>query len=368
MTSLKALPVLLLGCLAAAPAFAQLQLTPPPKAPPPKAAPPKAQPRPPAKSVLAPKKDEQPTDAAKKSQELSKGALAAPGAPSATADDPNSDSAFGAYQRGYYVTARRLALVRAEKSDPAAMTLLGELYANGQGIKQSDQEAEGWYKLAADRGNREAIFALAMFRLAGRNGPPDRKAAAALLESAAKLGHPMAAYNLALLYLEGEVFDQDYGRAADLFRQAAEAGNADAQYALASFYKEGRAVPQDLTEATRLLRASALAGNLDAQVEYAIALYNGTGTAKDEAAAVTLLQEAARKGSAIAQNRYARVLATGRGAAKDEIEALKWHLIAKDAGNGDPMLDDMLSKLSSEDRKKAEDAAQRWLSGKTKPS
>ena len=91
------------------------------------------------------------------------------------------------------------------------------------------------------------------------------------------------------------------------------------------------------------------------EVEYAIALFNGTGTAKDEPAAVVLLQEAARKGTAMAQNRLARILATGRGAPKDEIAALKWHTIAKDGGNGDPMLDEMLSKLSSDDRKKAEE-------------
>ena len=76
--------------------------------------------------------------------------------------------------------------------------------------------------------------------------------------------------------------------------------------------------------------------NLDAQVEYSIALFNGTGTPKDEAAAVALLLKAARRGSPIAQNRLARVLATGMGAPKDMTEAMKWHLIAKSGGNGDP--------------------------------
>ncbi len=61
----------------------------------------------------------------------------------------------------------------------------------------------------------------------------------------------------------------------------------------------------------------------------------------------------AQKGSAIAQNRLARVLATGRGAPGDEVEALKWHLIAKEAGNGDPTLDSMLASLDPADRKKS---------------
>ncbi len=87
--------------------------------------------------------------------------------------------------------------------------------------------------------------------------------------------------------------------------------------------------------------------------------------AKDEAAAVALLWKAARRGSAIAQNRLARVLATGIGAPKDMTEAMKWHLIAKAGGNGDPMLDEMFGPMSAESKAKAEEAARRWFSGKS---
>ncbi|MGC1553494.1 MAG: HcpA family protein, partial [Bradyrhizobium sp.] len=60
--------------------------------------------------------------------------------PAATAtpeppDDPNADLVYGAYQRGLYKTAFDLAMKRAqEKSDPKAMTMLGELYANAFGV------------------------------------------------------------------------------------------------------------------------------------------------------------------------------------------------------------------------------------------
>ena len=118
------------------------------------------------------------------------------------------------------------------------MTLLGELYANGLGVPQNDKKAAEWYKLAADRGDREAMFALAMFSLAGRAGPRDREASAKWLAAAAKLGQPLAAYDLALLYMEGQLFPQDFGRAAELLRTAAQAGNAEAQYALGTLYKD----------------------------------------------------------------------------------------------------------------------------------
>ena len=90
------------------------------------------------------------------------------------------------------------------------MTLLGELYAGGLGVPQNDAKAAEWYKLAADRGDRDAMFALAMLRLQGRAGPRDRDAAAKWLAAAAKLGHPLAAYDLALLYIEGQLFPQDF--------------------------------------------------------------------------------------------------------------------------------------------------------------
>ena len=55
----------------------------------------------------------------------------------------------------------------ADKDDPKSMTLFGELYANGLGVPQNDSKAADWYKLAAARGDANAMFALAMFRMQG---------------------------------------------------------------------------------------------------------------------------------------------------------------------------------------------------------
>src|SRR5262249_25754174 len=136
----------------------------------------------------------------------------------------------------------------------------------------------------------------------------------------------------------------------------------EAQYALATFYKEGTGVEKDLEKSVRLLQAASLANNIDAEVEYAIALYNGTGTPKNQPAAVALLRKAARQNSPIAQNRLARVLAGGgQGTPMDKVEAMKWHLIAKTSGKGDPELDELFAGLSPEERAKAELGAKRWF-------
>src|SRR5205823_2775656 len=126
------------------------------------------------------------------------------------------DLAYGAFQRGYFLTAFSLATDRVTKdADPKAMTLLGELYADGLGVPQDERRAAEWYGLAAARGDSNAMFALAIFALNGRGGPRDRDASTRWLAAAAKLGHPLAAYDLALLYIEGQMFPQDFSRAAE---------------------------------------------------------------------------------------------------------------------------------------------------------
>ncbi|HEY1311227.1 MAG TPA: tetratricopeptide repeat protein, partial [Pseudolabrys sp.] len=100
------------------------------------------------------------------------------------ADNGKVDLAYGAFQRGQYLTALNEATKRAQQNDPAAMTLLGEIYAQGLGVGRDDSKAAQWYKLAASNGDRDAMFALAMFNLQGRAGARDRDGAARLLMEA----------------------------------------------------------------------------------------------------------------------------------------------------------------------------------------
>jgi TPR repeat protein len=280
----------------------------------------------------------------------------------ATAARLEPDIAYGAYQRGYYVTALAEATRRVEQlKDVKAMTLLGELYANGFGIKHDDNKAGEWYRIAAERGDREAMFALAMLHFSGRIKGASREDGAKLLAAAAKLGHAAAAYDLGLLYLEGQLFPQDLARVAELFRSAAQAGSPEAQYALATLYKEGRGVPKDVVEAARLLAAASSADNTDAQLEYAIALFNGTGVAKNEQLAAILLAKAARKGNPVAQNRLANILAVGRGAQANPVQAIKWHIIAKAGGVSDVPLDVFVQQQPPDIRTAGEKAAKPWV-------
>src|SRR5262249_26240631 len=78
-------------------------------------------------------------------------------------------AAYTAYQRGQYLTAFAQATrLAGDAGDPKAMALLGELYANGNGVPQDYKKAAEWYRLAAERGDAAGTFALALLHLAGR--------------------------------------------------------------------------------------------------------------------------------------------------------------------------------------------------------
>src|SRR5882724_9294808 len=127
---------ILASCLMwTASATAQVSLT--PAAP---AAPEAGKPASKAKPPAAAKKTTEPTQ-----KPAATPAPAATATPGPTPDDPNVDLVFGAYQRGQYRTAFDLATQRAQVSgDPKAMTMLGELYANGMGVQRDYAKAADW--------------------------------------------------------------------------------------------------------------------------------------------------------------------------------------------------------------------------------
>ncbi|HMO31086.1 tetratricopeptide repeat protein [Enterovirga sp.] len=276
---------------------------------------------------------------------------------------PKPDLAYGAYQRGLYVTAFREAdaRLRADPSDAAAMTLIGELYSQGLGVKQDPADAAAWYRLAAARGSAHAMAALGMMSIEGRGMPRDARAAREWLEKAAAKKEPLASYNLALVLLD-RGSDEDIARAGKLLAVAAEAEIADAQHSLGVMYARGLGgLAQDKAAAARLYMRAAYNGSMAGEVEYAIALFNGEGVPKDERLAVRHFLHAAARGNAIAQNRTARLYVLGRGVGRNLVEALAWHLMAKKQGLADPWLDEQLKDVSAADRataaRRAEDRA-----------
>ncbi len=285
--------------------------------------------------------------------------------PEASSQD-QGDLAFGAYQRGYYITAFREAMKRiaVNPKDAAAMTLMGEIYREGYAVKQDMAEASRWYRLASGLGDREAAFALGVMLLNGASGvPKDRAAAKAQFEIAAQKGQAGALYNLGVMALEGEGAGKpDFAKAADYFRRAAEAGDENGAYSYGVMLRDGRGVPLDITESAHWLKRAADAGIIAGQVEYAIMLFNGVGVDKNEAAAAKIFLRAAARNNPIAQNRLAHLYVTGRGVPRDIVEAATWNRFAKAAGLDDPELDQATANLTPEENERVNALIQRQAS------
>ncbi len=83
-----------------------------------------------------------------------------------------------------------------------------------------------------------------MYRKA-KGGPHDDAEAVKWYRKAAEQGDGDAQFNLALMYYNGLYVPQDYAEAAKWYRKAAEQGHAKAQYNLDLMYGKGLGVSQD---------------------------------------------------------------------------------------------------------------------------
>ncbi|MBX9757719.1 MAG: sel1 repeat family protein [Beijerinckiaceae bacterium] len=285
----------------------------------------------------------------------------AEGAPGAKADGHPVDLMFGAFQRGLFLTAMEEALKRVKENpnDGPAMTMLGELYRDGLSVRRNPVEAVRWYRLAAERGDRQAQFAMGVAHLNGVGAPKDKKAAREWLQKAAAQNHGGALYNLGVIAIDNDI--QDFPGAAALFRKAAELGDMDAAYGLSVFYREGTGVPRDKAESIRWLQRAAQESHVAAMVEFAVVVFNGDGVEKNEAGAAKLFGRAAQANSPVAQNRLARMFAAGRGVRMDMVEAMKWHVLARANGVKDDWLDARMATLSAPERVAVEEAVQRYI-------
>jgi TPR repeat protein len=274
---------------------------------------------------------------------------------------PKQDLAYGAYQRGYYLTAFELALPRARLGDPKAQTLIAELYDRGLGVARDPKEAAGWYEIASGNGDREAHFGYAVKLLEGRHVERDADKARALLKLAADDGHATAAFNYGQLLVDERPTTAGAREALPYFEQAAARQVPDAYYALAQLYRSGvlKGYPEHET-AQQWLAKAAQAGIDTAQVELGIWLANGTAGVKDEKTAFAWIQRAALGGNVVARNRLAKMLAQGIGTPINVVEAAKWHILAQRAGLDDAWLDDFINGIDRDKLSKALEAANRW--------
>jgi uncharacterized protein len=271
------------------------------------------------------------------------------------------DEAYGAFQRGYYLTAFQRALPRAQLGDPAAQTLIAELMSQGLGVKRDTKNAAFWYSKAAEGGDPSSMFKYAMILMEGQDLPRDRKKADEWMQKAANAGQPSAEFNWAQSLTADNPGLKGLQLALPYYEKSAEQGIADAQYAVSQLYMSLPDIPQEKKDQARIwLLRSANAGFDTAQLDMGVWLINGIGGKADLEAGFTWMKIAAYRGNVAAQNKLAHLYINALGTKQDPIEAAKWYVISRRAGFKDPELEDFYLGIEDDQQKAAIDAANKY--------
>ncbi|WP_159586180.1 tetratricopeptide repeat protein [Chelativorans xinjiangense] len=267
------------------------------------------------------------------------------------------DLAFGAFQRGHYLTALNLARPRAEAGNSAAQTLMAEIYARGLGVARNAEEAAKWYGRAAEQGDPEAQMQYALMLIDGRFVEEDREKAYTLMRSAAEAGKPLAQFNLAqMMTEEGASMEEAVG----WYERAAKTGLPDAQYAMAQVHAHGiGGKPEDAAAARRWLLRAARQNYDTAQLDLGTWLVEGRGGEAKPEDGFAWLKRAADGGNVAAQNRVAKLYRAGVGVEADPVEAAAWYILARRAGLTDREMEDFMDGLTNEQLKAALERANR---------
>ncbi|THV21499.1 tetratricopeptide repeat protein [Peteryoungia ipomoeae] len=278
------------------------------------------------------------------------------------ADEP--DDAYGAFQRGLFLTAVDKAMPRAQLGDPAAQTLLAEIMSRGLGVKRDPKGAAFWYGQAAQGGDPAGMFKYALILMEGQVVERDKKKADDYMRRAAEAGNASAQFNWAQILVSENPGVRGLTMAMPFYEKAAEQGIADAQYALAQVYSALKDVPKEKKDRAReWMHRAARAGFDTAQLDMGLWLVNGYNGPRDYELGFRWLSIAAKRGNVVAQNRLAHLYINALGTSPNPVEAAKWYVLSRRAGLKDVGLEDFYLGLTEEQQKQAIDQANRFRRG-----
>jgi TPR repeat protein len=159
-----------------------------------------------------------------------------------------------------YQTALRLLRPLAEQGDAKAQVALGEMYAFGEGVPESDEQAAIWFRKAADQGDASAQDHLGDMYLKGIGVPPDYAQAVIWYRKSAVQGDTFGQLDLSVMYEQGIGVPQDFVQAYMwLNLAAAQGGDELTSMGLSTITKDrdepaAKMTDEQITEAQRLAR------------------------------------------------------------------------------------------------------------------
>lgn len=184
----------------------------------------------------------------------------------------------------------------SNKGFAPAQYRLGVCYEMKIGVKEQDLEkAVEWYKLAADQEYTQALNILATYLTNGIYFDKNVELGMQKYKLAADLGDEDAQFNVAIMYLDKE--DEESKKLGFKYcKMAAEQGSPQAQYNVGALYIMGTGVKKDEKEAFNWYKKAADNGVVRASFYVGQMLLMGVGVKADEEKGSELIYDAAMKG------------------------------------------------------------------------
>ncbi|MDR1297588.1 MAG: sel1 repeat family protein [Deltaproteobacteria bacterium] len=122
----------------------------------------------------------------------------------------------------------------AQGGDAQAQFDVALAYDEGEGVPVDDVKAIFWYTKAAENGNDQAAYNLGIMYDTGEGMPaPDQKKSFELYTQCAESGFDNCQYNLGVAYYNGEGVEADEAKGIAWITKAAAAGHEQARSVLA---------------------------------------------------------------------------------------------------------------------------------------
>lgn len=233
------------------------------------------------------------------------------------------------------VNARRWHRLAADKGDDEAMLSLGDMHRFGLGGARSLKTAFGWYQASADAGNLEGLATLAYCYAVGEGVRADESKAFELYKQAADQGDEESRLSVAACYLHGSGVERDAERGLALLKEMA-VESPMAAMRLAEALYDGELVPQDLEGTVHWLKEAASHDVPEAITFLGVLHWNGEGLLLDKQAAREHYQRAVgmEEPHALFNLGLAGGMEGPDDIAEEDVGPIEWELIEKAAALG----------------------------------
>lgn len=245
--------------------------------------------------------------------------------------------AMTAFEAGRHAKALELARPLAADGNSEALYLLGFAHETGQGVDASREKALEFYKKAAERKHKDAVYRMSFLLLASEKAE-EREQAGKALEAAAKDDPAVAGRILGEAYLRGMLTETpDPDKAVYWWTRSADSGDVASLLLIARFYEGQFGFPEkaDAAKAIEQYAKAAGLGNAGAMASLGSRYLSGDEKVRDEEKGRDWLKKA------IAAKEYSAYLVLGdyeENTKKDPKAALAYYDKGKDAGNLECML------------------------------